>query len=82
MAFWKKCTVIYYPLRNEKNCGFHIKKIVGDSLEDFVYKPMTNQIFVAAHELGHIYMVAENVIRIARYDEFLLDEDDKKQYVE
>lgn len=23
-----ECTVIYYPLENEKNRGFHIKKIV------------------------------------------------------
>ena len=31
------CTVIYYPMENEKNRGFHIKKIVKDNLEDFVY---------------------------------------------
>ena len=59
------CTVIYYPLENEKNRGFHIKKIVKSKLEDFVYintaKPIAEQIFAAAHELGHIFEVAENV---------------------
>lgn len=53
-----KCTVIYYPLENEKNRGFHIKKLVNDQLEDFVYintdKTVEQQVFTAAHELGHI----------------------------
>lgn len=43
------CTVIYYPLENEKNRGFHIKRIVNDQLEDFVYintaKPIAEQIY-------------------------------------
>lgn len=59
------CTVIYYPMENEKNRGFHIKKIVKDNLEDFVYintaKPIAEQIFAAAHEFGHIWEVAEKV---------------------
>lgn len=59
------CTVIYYPLPNEKNRGFHIKKIVGDKLEDFVFintdKPLAEQIFAAAHEFGHICNVADRV---------------------
>ena len=33
----KYCTVLYYPIEEEKNCGFHIKKIVNDKLEEFVY---------------------------------------------
>ena len=65
------CTVIYYPLKNEKNRGFHIKRIVGNQLKDFVYintdKPMAEQIFTAAHELGHIFEVAEKVWRILGY---------------
>lgn len=60
-----ECTVIYYPLENEKNRGFHIKKIVNDRLEDFVYintaKPIAEQIFAAAHEFGHIRDVAHKV---------------------
>lgn len=60
-----RCTVIYYPLEDEKNRGFHIKRIVKDKLEDFVYintaKPMAEQIFAAAHEFGHIWEVAGRV---------------------
>lgn len=63
-----ECTVIYYPLENEKNRGFHIKKIVKNELEDFVYintaKPIAEQIFAAAHEFGHIWDVAEKVWNI------------------
>lgn len=59
------CTVIYYPLENEKNRGFHIKKIVKNRLEDFVYintaKPIAEQIFAAAHEFGHIFEVSAKV---------------------
>ncbi|MCD8177272.1 MAG: ImmA/IrrE family metallo-endopeptidase [Tannerellaceae bacterium] len=60
-----ECTVIYYPFENEKNRGFHIKKIVNNELEDFVYintaKPIAEQIFAAAHEFGHICEIAEKV---------------------
>jgi len=61
----KYCTVLYYPIQEEKNCGFHIKKIVNNDLEDFVYintaKPIEEQVFTAAHELGHIWNVASEV---------------------
>lgn len=61
----KYCTVLYYPLEEERNCGFHIKKIVKERLEDFVYintaKPVETQVFTAAHELGHIWRIAERV---------------------
>lgn len=60
-----QCTVVYFPIKDRKNRGFHIKKIVHDQLEDFVYintgKPVAEQIFAAAHELGHIFKVAERV---------------------
>lgn len=49
----KHCTVLYYPIEDERNCGFHIKKIVNDTLEEFIYintaKPLEEQIFAAAH---------------------------------
>ena len=65
------CTVIYYPLENEKNRGFHIKKIVKNNLEDFVYintaKPIAEQIFTAAHELGHIFEIAKKVWVMLEY---------------
>ena len=51
------CTVVYYPIENEINCGFHTKRFVKDKLEDFVYintaKTVAEQVFAAAHELGH-----------------------------
>ena len=66
------CTVIYYPMENEKNRGFHIKRIVKKKLEDFVYintaKPIEEQIFTAAHEFGHIFEVAEKVWKKLEYD--------------
>ena len=61
----KYCTVLYYPIEDEKNCGFHIKKIVNDKQEEFVYinsaKTLEEQVFTAAHELGHIWNVAQHV---------------------
>lgn len=61
----KHCTVVYYPIDNEKNCGFHTKRFVKDELEDFVYintaKPIADQVFAAAHELGHVWGVAAQV---------------------
>ena len=61
----KYCHVIYYPLENEKNCGFHTKRFLNGKLEDFVYintaKPIADQVFAAAHELGHVWGVAEKV---------------------
>lgn len=61
----KYCTVLYYPFEGEKNCGFHAKKIVKEQLEEFVYinsaKTLEEQVFTAAHELGHIWNVAQHV---------------------
>lgn len=68
----ENCTVIYYPLDSEKNRGFHIKRIVKDKLEEFVYintaKPMAEQIFTAAHEFGHIFEVSTKVWEQIGYD--------------
>ena len=73
------CTVIYYPFENEKNRGFHIKRIVKNELEDFVYintaKPIAEQIFAAAHELGHIFGVSEKVWKMMGYSGFPTEED-------
>lgn len=53
-----KSTVIYFPLENEENDGFHISLPVNDNMENFVYintsKYVEKQIFTAAHELGHL----------------------------
>ena len=65
----KHCTVVYYPIENEINCGFHTKRFVKDKLEDFVYintaKTIAEQVFAAAHELGHVWGVATQVWELA-----------------
>ncbi len=62
----KHCVVLYYPLPDEnKNRGFHIKRFLEGELEDFVYintaKSTAEQVFAAAHELGHVWEVASKV---------------------
>ena len=65
----KHCTVVYYPIEDEINCGFHTKRFVKDKLEDFVYintaKSVAEQVFAAAHELGHVWGVATQVWELA-----------------
>ena len=65
----EKCTVIYYPFPEEKNRGFHLKKIVGNELRDFVYintgKTIEQQVFTAAHEMGHVWNVSKKVRDLA-----------------
>ncbi|MCC8102717.1 MAG: ImmA/IrrE family metallo-endopeptidase [Clostridiales bacterium] len=64
----KHCTVVYYPMENEINCGFHTKRFVKNKLEDFVYintaKTVAEQVFTAAHELGHVWGVATQVCEL------------------
>lgn len=66
------CTVIYCPLPDEDNDGFHVSYPVDyagcDSSEGrahFVFlntaKPLEKQVFAAGHELGHIWNVADSV---------------------
>ena len=62
------CTVIYYPLLDEKeNNGFHITGIldIKGNEKHFVFintaQTMEKQVFTAAHELGHIWEVDEYV---------------------
>lgn len=55
----RACTVIYYPLDDEENDGFHVQMPVNGKKQHFVYintaKPLQKQIYAAAHELGHIW---------------------------
>lgn len=59
------CYTVYYPLEDENINGFHIKRTVCGKEEHFVYINTSNtterQIFTAAHELGHILNVYEQV---------------------
>lgn len=63
------CTVVYYPLTNEENNGFHVTGVpfVDGSKHNFVFintaQTMEKQVFTAAHELGHIWNVDEFVIK-------------------
>lgn len=61
------CTVVYYPLNDEKNNGFHIFGLPDKKGNDlhFVFintaQTMEKQVFTAAHELGHVWGVDEFV---------------------
>lgn len=65
----KHCTVVYYPIEDEINCGFHTERYVNGKLEDFVYintaKTIAEQVFAAAHELGHVWGVGSQVWELA-----------------
>ncbi len=78
----KHCTVVYYPLDYERNCGFHTTRYINDKTEDFVYintaKSVADQVFTAAHELGHVWKVAERVWEQAGEQEKLEVEDEEK----
>lgn len=62
------CSVLYYPLLGEEDdgCdGFHIRKPVGEKIEQFVFINTNNtrerQAFSAAHELGHMWNVDKRI---------------------
>ncbi len=56
------CTVIYYPISDSENNGFHVNYRHQGNLMHFVYintaQHKEKQVFTAAHELGHIWDVA------------------------
>lgn len=62
------CTVVFFPLENEDNNGFHITDMpfYDGSRKHFVFintaQTMEKQVFTAAHELGHVWRVDEYVI--------------------
>ena len=82
MILENSCTVIYYPVSNEKTRGFHIKRLVNDKLEDFVFintdKPMAEQVFGAAHEYGHICNVADKVWSLLGHEDRPSAEDEEE----
>lgn len=63
------CTVVYFPLENEDNNGFHINSIPDKSGKDqsFVFintaQTVEKQVFTAAHELGHIWEIDSKVAK-------------------
>lgn len=62
------CTVVYFPLENERNNGFHITHVPLSNGEKkhFVFintaQTIEKQVFTAAHELGHIWNVDDEVL--------------------
>lgn len=80
----KHCTVVYYPLPDEKNCGFHTKRFVKDRLEDFVYintaKTLPEQVFAAAHELGHVLGVVDKIKEKISIDD-RVSQDEEEQII-
>lgn len=61
------CTVVFYPLKDEENNGFHVSIPFKDGHEqDFVFintaQTMEKQTFTAAHELGHIWKADEAIL--------------------
>lgn len=63
----QECMVIYYPLENDKNNGFHINEIPTKNGKrcHFVFintaQTIEKQVFTAAHELGHVWEVEKYV---------------------
>ena len=64
----KYCTVVYFPLENENNNGFHVTDMpfLNGDKRNFVFintaQTIEKQVFTAAHELGHIWKVDDYVI--------------------
>ncbi len=61
------CKVIYYPLEDERNNGFHVERysIKDNKKIHFVFlnsaQSIEKQNFTAAHELGHVWKVDEYI---------------------
>ena len=61
----KKCTVLYFPLKDDDIDGFHIERTINGQKKDFVFinsaKKTEKQIFIAAHELGHLFKIINKI---------------------
>ena len=68
------CVVVYYPLDEEENNGFHINDMpLNREIKDFVFintaQTMEKQVFTAAHELGHIWRVEDYAVKKGLIDD-------------
>lgn len=62
----KKSTIVFYPLEEEDNDAFLLEKMPSYSgVINFVYintaKTIEKQVFAAAHELGHLLDISNNI---------------------
>ena len=61
----KKCTVLYFPLKDDDIDGFHIERTINGQKKDVVFinsaKKTEKQIFIAAHELGHLFKIINKI---------------------
>lgn len=61
------CTIVYYPIENEDNNGFHIDNIPtrAGECQHFVFintaQTLEKQVFTAAHELGHVWEIDSHI---------------------
>lgn len=75
------CIVVFYPLEEEKNNGFHITDMPfsNGTCKNFVYintaQTTEKQVFTAAHELGHIWEVDNYMIGLKKYSNVITDAD-------
>ena len=62
--------VVYYPLHDEDNYGFHVTRTLCNKKVEFVYintkHGLSNQIFTAGHELGHIWELDKHLVDALR----------------
>ena len=69
----KFCIVVYYPIPEDRNNGFHITDIpfLKSEPQHFVFintaQTIEKQAFTAAHELGHIWKVDELVYELSSH---------------
>lgn len=61
----KQSTVVYFPIENEDNFGFHVVRCLDGQEREFIYlntaRPIVEQIFAAGHELGHSWKLKEYI---------------------
>ena len=77
----KECTVVYYPLDDE-NQGFHIKRYLKGEEKEFVFintsKKIVEQVFTAAHELGHMWNVAKKICEKANISKDITPDEEEE----
>jgi Zn-dependent peptidase ImmA (M78 family) len=58
--------LLYYPLDDPGVKGCHVERMIGDELKHFVFinttKPVEEQTWTAAHELGHVWGIDKEIV--------------------